>query len=152
VSETYFIVVLIVRPLGDSHQLLMGCRASGEYMGGTWQLISGGIEPDETAWQAAIREMHEETGLSPREFYRLSTLTRFYRSDNDSLNTAPMFCAMVEADAVVQLNSEHTAFDWVNIDQAESRLMWPSDCEAFREVRSVLLEGGLAKQSMRIPL
>lgn len=151
-SEVYFVVVLIVRPHNGSHQLLMGCRASEKYMGGTWQLISGGIEPGETAWQAAIREMHEETGLSPREFYRLSTLTRFYRPDNDSLNTAPMFCAMIEADAALQLNSEHTAFEWVNIDQAESRVMWPSDREALHEVRTIILDGGLAKESMRIPL
>jgi dATP pyrophosphohydrolase len=90
-KHVYFMVVLIVRRHGDSHQLLLACRATGMYMGGTWQLISGGLEPHETAWQGALREMWEETGLVPAEFYRLSTLSNFYRPDNDSLNTAPMF-------------------------------------------------------------
>ena len=74
-----------------------------------------------------------------REFYRLSTLTRFYRPDADSLNTAPMFCAMVDEDAQAQLNPEHTAFEWVSVDEVGARLMWPSDRQALQEVRSVIL-------------
>lgn len=121
-------------------------------MGGTWQLISGGLEPDETAWQGALRELREETGLTPREFYRLSTLTSFYRPDNDSLNFAPMFCALVDAHSVVTINAEHTAFEWVQVDEAASRLMWPSDRQAVEEFRSVILAGSMAKEYLRIPL
>jgi len=130
----------------------MARRAEGIYMGGTWQLISGALEPDETAWQAALREMREETALKPVEFYRLSTLTRFYRPDNDSLNTAPMFCALVEENSTVMLNHEHTQFTWVNEEEACSRLMWPSDREALEELRTVILADGLAKEYMRIAL
>ena len=121
-------------------------------MGGTWQLISGGIEPDETAWQAALREMWEETRLTPKEFYRLGTLASFYRPDKDTLNTAPMFCAIVAEDAEVQINSEHDQFEWVSVDSAWSRLMWPSDHSGLAEVKSVILENGRAKEYLRIPL
>lgn len=145
-----YVVVLIVRLHGDEPQLLMARRAEDKYMGGTWQLISGGIEPGEVAWKAALREMSEETGLAPQEFYRLSTLTRFYRPDNDSINTAPMFCALVDERAEPLLNPEHTAFEWVHVAEAASRLMWPSDREALEEVRTVILEGAAAKASLRI--
>jgi dihydroneopterin triphosphate diphosphatase len=114
------------------------------------QLISGGLEPDETAWQGALREMREETGLLPGEFYRLSTLTSFYRPDNDSLNIAPMFCAIVNEDAKVTINAEHSAFEWVDVEEARSRLMWPSDRQALAELRSVVLGGGIAREHMRI--
>jgi len=91
-------------------------------------------------------------GLGPGEFYRLSTVTTFYRPDNDSLNTAPMFCAIVEEDAAVTMNLEHTAFEWVDVDEAASRLMWPSDRQALDEVQTVVLANGIAKEHMRIPV
>ena len=150
-KHVYYVVVLIIRPRGGDHELLMARRAEGKYMGGTWQLISGGLEPEEAAWKGALREMREETGLTPIEFYRLSTLTSFYRADNDTLNTAPMFCAIVDENAGVIINPEHTAFEWVNLNQAATRLMWPSDREALEELRSVILAGAVAGKYMRIP-
>jgi dihydroneopterin triphosphate diphosphatase len=150
-KQVYYVVNFIVRPTATGgHELLMARRAEGKYMGGTWQLISGGIEPGETAWQAALREMREETGLRPREFYRLSTLTQFYRPDNDSLNTAPMFCAIVDADAAVTINDEHTHFEWIDVAAASERLMWPGDRAALDEVRMVILGDGMAKAYMLI--
>jgi hypothetical protein len=96
--------------------------------------------------------MREETGLVPFELYRLSTLTRFYRSDNDSLNTAPMFCALVNEGARAVLNNELTAVEWVNVYDARSWLMWPADREALDEVIAVIIGNGSAKPFMRIPL
>ena len=149
--QVHYVVVFVVRPYGNGHQLLLAHRAPGRYMGGTWHVISGGIEPGETAWQAALREMREETGLAPEAFYRLSTITSFYRADTDSLNTAPMFCALVDKDAVATLCAEHTACDWVDVRDADARLIWPVDRQALEEVRSVILSGGPARDSLRIP-
>ncbi|HWL08507.1 MAG TPA: NUDIX domain-containing protein [Planctomicrobium sp.] len=151
-TQIYYVVVLIIRSHHGEFELLMARRAEEKYMGGTWQLISGGLEPNETAWQGALREMREETELTPIEFYRLSTLTNFYRPDNDSLNTAPMFCAIVEENASVTINHEHSEFEWVDVYEADSKLMWPSDREALDELRSVILDNALAKEFMRIPL
>jgi dihydroneopterin triphosphate diphosphatase len=150
--HVYYVVVLIVRQSGDGHQPLIARRNDAKYMGGTCQLISGGLNPGETAWQGALREMQEETGLRPQEFYRLSTLTSFYRPDKDSLNTAPMFCAIVAKNAAVTINGEHTDFEWVDVNDADNRLMWRSDLGALEEVRSVILGGGMAKEYLRIPL
>src|SRR4051812_44029861 len=111
-QQTY-VIVFIVRPAGDSHEFLLARRAEDKYMGGTWQLISGGLESGETAWEGALREMHEETGLKAVELYRLSHLTHFYRSDKDSLNTGIMFCAMVPASASVSLDHENTEYEWM---------------------------------------
>ncbi|HBD83024.1 MAG TPA: NUDIX hydrolase, partial [Dehalococcoidia bacterium] len=46
----------------------------------TWQEISGLIEPRETAWEAALREIKEETGLTPYRFYSADFVERFYES------------------------------------------------------------------------
>ena len=148
----YYIAVLILRVVDDEAQILLVKRAPGRYMADTWQLVTGGLEPGEEAWKAALREMREETGLVPFELYRLSTLTRFYRSDNDSLNTAPMFCALVNEGARAVLNNELTAVEWVNVYDARSWLMWPADREALDEVIAVIIGNGSAKPFMRIPL
>ena len=51
--QVHYVAVLIVRPHGSGHQLLMAKRSPGKYMGDTWQLISGGLEKDEIAMAAS---------------------------------------------------------------------------------------------------
>jgi dATP pyrophosphohydrolase len=148
----YYVVVLIVRVIDDEAEILLVKRAPGRYMSDTWQLVSGSLEPGEEAWRSALREMREETGLVPFELYRLSTLTRFYRSDIDSINTAPMFCALVTDAARPVPNDELTAVEWVNIFDARSWLMWPADREAIDEVVAVILGNGSAKPFLRIQI
>jgi dATP pyrophosphohydrolase len=149
-THSFHVVVLVIRPARDGHELLIIRRGPGRYMGDTWQLVSGGLEPGEEAWRAAVRELREETGLVPLEFYRLSTMTNFYRADNDSINTAPMFCALVDRGAVVVMNDESTAFEWIDVEQAAARLMWPGDRQALDEVRTVIVADGPAKPYLRV--
>jgi dATP pyrophosphohydrolase len=146
------VVVLIVRAAGGGYELLLVRRGPGRYMGETWQLVCGGLEAGEEAWRAALREVREETGLVPREFYRLSAVTTFYRTDNDSINTAPMFCAIADAGASVVINDESTTFEWVDIERVGARLMWPGDRQALDEVRVVILANGPAKPYLRIEI
>ena len=148
----YYVSVLVVRPAAGGHELLLGRRAEGRYMGGTWQLITGGIEPGETAWQAAVREVGEETGLTVGELYRLAVVTQFYRVDNDAICIAPMFCAVVREGAAVTINPEHTHLEWTPLATAASRLMWPTDHEAIRQVQTVILTDFPAKPHLRVPL
>jgi dATP pyrophosphohydrolase len=152
VTEIAYAVILIVRRTPGGDEFLMARRAAGKYMGGTWQLISGGIDPDEMAWQAAIRELREETELLPTELYRLSTLTRFYRPDVDAICTGVMFCAIVAPDATVQINFENDEHAWIARANVADRLMWPSDKEAFAEVCREILDDGPAKPYLRIEL
>lgn len=148
--QTLYAIAFIVRPAGDSYEFLLARRAEGKYMGGTWQLISGGIESGETAWQAALREIHEETSLRPVEFYRLSHVTQFYRPDNDTLNTGVTFCAIVSANASVSLDNENTEFQWMPLNQTRAQLMWANDQESFDEVCRVILNDGPSKAYQRI--
>lgn len=146
----HYVSVFVVRQAGDDYELLLGLRAPGRYMGGTWQLITGGIEPGETAWQAAVREVKEETGCSAQELFRLSQVTQFYRADIDALCIAPMFCAMLAANADFAINSEHTHMEWTPLALAAERLMWPGDRTALGEVQSQILGNGPAKIHLRI--
>ena len=148
------ITVFIVRPdgPGTSHELLQLLRAPAEYMGGTWQTIRGGVEAGETAVAAALRELREESGLTPAELYRLSSLESFYTEADDTVWHAPVFCALVARDAAVKMDHEHTDYRWVPIDAADRSFMWPGERALIDEMRHEILFGGLAKPHLLIKL
>ena len=61
-----------------------------------------------------------------------------------------MFCAIVDENAAVTINAEHTAFEWVDVAVAPARLMWPADRQALDEAQTVILGDGPAKEHLRI--
>jgi dATP pyrophosphohydrolase len=136
----------------NSHEFLQVLRVRGKYMGQTWQLVTGGIDEGETAWQAALRELREETGLAPIELFQVDVLNTFYLAKTDTISMSPMFCAIVAPDAHVQLNHEHTEFRWVPRDQMESRIMWPGERAAFVELCREILDNGPAKPHLKIEI
>jgi dATP pyrophosphohydrolase len=148
------ITVFVARPCesASSHEFLQLLRSPGEYMGGTWQTIRGGIEPGETAVAAALRELREEAGLTPAEFYRLPSLESFYTVADDTAWHAAAFFALVGRDASIALDHEHTEHRWVPIDRVSETFMWPGERALIEEIRDEILAGGLAKPHLLIKL
>ena len=150
--RTDLITCYVVRPTSAGHDFLQLRRRIDDYMGGTWQAISGQIEQDETAWQAALREMLEESGLVPVEFYRLAVVNTFYILEGDNLFLGVPFCAVVAADAAVQLNPEHDDFRWIAREQINDSFMWATDRGTLAELCRTILDDGPAKPYLRIAL
>ena len=148
------ISVFVVRPdeSGSSHEFLQLHRIAGDYMGGTWQIIRGGVEGGESYVQAALRELREEAGLIPAEFYRLGTVETFYTTFEDTVWHAPAFCAMVPRSAIVKLNDEHDGYRWVHRERIDAELMWASERQVLHELLRDVLDDGPAKPLLRIAL
>jgi len=142
----------VVRPAGESHEFLQMRRAAGDFMGGTWQTVYGTSNAGETAWQAALRELGEETGLWPTALYQLDTVNTFYLAGADTLWHVPMFCAMVDSAAPVALNPEHDDFRWMPRAQAMDAFMWPGERNGLVELCREILDDGKAKPYLRIQL
>lgn len=123
-------------------------RAPGILLGGTWQMVSGTIEPREKAYEAALRELREETGLQPIHFYQASYVNRFYLAERDQIVLTPVFAAEVSADAEVQLSAEHTAHEWVGHAEAASRFPWPGQKRSLQVIRDQFLLGDPYPQSI----
>jgi dATP pyrophosphohydrolase len=142
----------VVRPgdAGSAHEFLQLRRAAGEYMGGTWQIVRGTSEPGETAPKAALRELREETGLLPSEFYRLSHLESFYIPADETIWHCPAFCAIVGRDVEVILNNEHDAARWVPRASIEAATMWASEQLALVDLCRNILDDGPAKPFLRL--
>jgi dATP pyrophosphohydrolase len=132
------------------HELLQLRRAAGDFMGGAWSTIRGKIEEGESAWVAALRELREEAGLLPREFYQLDTVDIFYLHGDDTIWHCPGFCAVVDRDVQVILNAEHDALRWIERSQIDSEFLWPGERAQLAELCREILDNGKAKPYLHI--
>ena len=144
----------IVRPgeTENAAEFLQLRRSPGEYLAGAWSTVRGKIEANEKAWQAALRELREEAGVAPLEFYQLDTIDIFYLWHDDTLWHCPGFCAVVSQDVTVTMNEEHDAMRWVPRGEINEKFIWPGERAQLAELCREILDNGPAKSYLRIPL
>jgi 8-oxo-dGTP pyrophosphatase MutT (NUDIX family) len=103
-----------------------------------WQGVAGKIEENETAFEAAIRELREETGLEPVRMFVADHVSRFYESHQDRINLVPVFG--IEVDSVeVKLSKEHVDYKWVDIYEALDTLVWRGQKEGIQTVYDMVM-------------
>ena len=124
------------RRRADGLEFLLLRRAAGRVYAGEWRVVGGKIEAGEAAWQAALRELAEETGQRPAHAWTVPSVNAFYAWQTDGLNLIPAFAAELDADPV--LNDEHDAFAWLSPAEAEARLRWPEQQRLLRLVADLL--------------
>ena len=131
--------VVVVRGAASAARVLLLQRA-GPYLVGAWSYVAGHLEPGETGWQCARRELAEETGLAPLALYSADRCEQFYDAGEDCLQLVPSFVATVADDAAVRLSQEHHQFAWLEFDEAIARLPFGGQRELFAEVRREFVE------------
>ena len=117
-----------------------------------WQLVSGGINDGETAHAAALRELDEETRLTPRTFWVVPHVSTFYDAEYDAVNLSPLFAAQVDDDQAPKLSAEHSQHEWLPFSEAYRRLVWPGQRLGLAVVEEYLLGGEEAGRRTVLPL
>lgn len=81
-----------------------------------WGVPAGKIDPNEPPFDAALRELFEETGIvaSPSQVHELGKL---YISKHDVAYIYHIFQVDLESMPEVQLSSEHTRYSWTLFEQ-----------------------------------
>ncbi len=114
----------VFRKSKNGIEFLLLRRAQTEIYPGLWQMVSGKIHKGEKAFEAALREIKEETGLTPAKFWAAPNVNSFYDSDKDNISMLPVFAALVDGESEVVISHEHTDFKWVNPQEAKKMLAW----------------------------
>lgn len=107
---------------------------------GFWQSVTGSVEEGECLSETALREVREETGiaLDPADLnnWQQSTVYEIYPhwrhryADGVTENTEHFFSAVIPSDSPVRL-CEHTAFQWLPLEEAAEKVFSPSNRTAI---------------------
>ena len=128
----------VYRKTGDKIKYLILKRARNKMYEHLWQGVAGKIEKGEQAWQAAIRELKEETGLDPIRIFVADHVSKFYETHGDRVNLVPVFGIEVDSD-IISLSREHSDFKWVDYDSACSYLVWRGQKKGIYIVNEMII-------------
>ena len=130
------VLVVIHNPAGEILLLERADRA------GFWQSVTGSLEEGETPFQAALREVAEETGVAASAAvlhdwhysseYAIYAHWRHRYAPGVTHNREHVFSLCIESDAAVKLAvGEHVAWGWFAPAAAAERVFSPSNREAI---------------------
>lgn len=98
-------------------------KRSSKTLEGNWQMVSGLVEKGEKPWEAALREVKEETGIIPSKLFSANKTEIFYEANQNCINIVPVFLAFADEDTPVKLNpAEHNDYKWITFEEATEYL------------------------------
>lgn len=117
--------VYVYRINSGKPEFLLLLRSQKKIYANQWRMVGGKVQEHETYWQAALRELDEELGVKPIEFWTLPSVNTFYEHSSNQIHHIPAFAAKFPENAELILNEEHTSYRWVSVDEIEDMLAWP---------------------------
>jgi dATP pyrophosphohydrolase len=112
---------------------------------GYWQSVTGSLEQGETPMQAAIREVHEETGLNATEYdlqdWQVSNIYEIYPhwrhryAPNVTHNIEHLFGLELPSQLAIKLAlDEHLRYEWVDWREAAARVFSWTNVDALSKL------------------
>ncbi len=117
--------VFVYRMVDGRREFLLLKRSDAEIHPGIWSVCGGTMNQGEKAYETAVREMKEETGLIPVKLFKADTVNIFYEDIDDRVHIVPVFLAEADNSQVV-LSHEHSEFAWTDLNTAHKLLHWNS--------------------------
>ncbi len=116
-----------VRLRGEQIEHLVLLRSDRvAYARGIWQVVTGRIEPGESARTAAERELREETGLASPDWVVFPEVATFYFEPTDQVILSPVLACVLPGTAEPVLSIEHVAHAWLPMAEAAALIPYPS--------------------------
>lgn len=119
------------RETSDDLEFLLLKRSDKVIYPGLWQMVNGKIKEGEKAYQTALREINEETGITPERLWVVPKVDSFYSHEKDHIMLLPVFAAQFSFFSKVAISNEHVEFKWVKPPEAKSMLAWDGQRQAI---------------------
>ena len=138
------------RRVNGRAQFLVLLRRPGLALGNTWHAIHAKVGDGETAYNAALREVQQATGMHPTHLYSADLVNQFYDHYSDSIALTPVFAALLEGPGPVIRSPEYSDFAWCDLEEAVARLLSNSQRWAVRHIAAIIADGGPEAEFYRI--
>tara|TARA_R110000868_G_scaffold304437_26_gene565468 strand:+ start:1634 stop:2086 length:453 start_codon:yes stop_codon:yes gene_type:complete len=131
--------VYVYRIIDGVPEFLLFLRSANKIYAHQWRMIGGKVEGEEKCWEAALRELKEETGLIPSEFWTIPSVNTFYEAKSDQVYHIPAFAVELILGSTPQLDDEHTEYRWISIEELDAYLSWPEQKRLIRLTYNLLV-------------
>jgi dATP pyrophosphohydrolase len=151
--SSQLVEVCVFRFAENRSEYLLLRRASGDVLyPGIWQVVTGTVQQGESAIEAALRELKEETDLLPVRLWVVPYSSSFYDHTTDTINISPFFAVQVNPGMSPKLSDEHESCQWMPYTEARRHLVWPSQRIGLDMVEEFILSGEQAGKVTAVPL
>jgi dATP pyrophosphohydrolase len=132
------VIAFVIAGTGPSARVLLLKRRKPPV--GAWCPVSGRIEPEEKAWQTAVREIGEETGLADGTLYTTGVVDSFYDPEANTIELMPVFLFMIAHEEAVTLDDSQSEYAWRDVDAALAQLTFAGHKTALAHIRCDFLD------------
>lgn len=124
----------------DGQTLILLCQHAQHHGWVFPKGIIGDSIKDEVKEDAAIREVEEETGIIAKILKSLNPVGYWYVRDGQKIKKTVYYFLMefVKGD-ITEHDDEMEQVEWLEMDQVENRLTYPSDKKVWAEAKKLIL-------------
>mgnify|MGYP006285444941 CR=1 FL=1 len=126
-----------INPSGQVEFLIL-LRSASKIYANQWRMIGGKVGENESHWQAALRELKEETGLQPVQFWAVPSLNQFYEAESDQIHHIPVFAAELTISSEPMLDDEHADFKWIKKGEIQDYIHWPEQQRLMKLISHII--------------
>jgi dihydroneopterin triphosphate diphosphatase len=123
----------------ETHFLVLQRAQEEKLYPGLWQIVTGTMKKNESALKAAMRELKEETGLSPKRCWTIPYVDTYFDLAKDTIQLVPVFAVELDSSTTLHLSSEHQRFEWLRFEDARQKLVWPGQRHSMDIVNEFII-------------
>lgn len=114
-----------------------------------WNFPKGKLEKSERSWQAAFREVREETGLKSTELKMIGNFKAFekfsYRRGNERIFKVVILYLAETKQATITVSDEHEGYGWFRFSEAKKMMgKYKDSLKILERAHNYLLKGDRA--------
>ncbi len=114
-------------------------RSQNQMCPNIWQCVTGKIEQGEKPHEAALRELQEETSLTPINLWTVDQVNHFFEAEQNRMNIIPVFAVEVDS-ASIKMSPEHTEYKWCSVKEGEKLLLWNQQKKGLKVLHQMIIE------------